>query len=126
LDAFKERMMKIERIQAGPRMSQAVTHNNVVYLAGQVAVNARKGDVTAQTQDILSQIDGLLAEAGTDKSRMLTVTIWLVDMSTFAQMNKVWDAWVTPGATPARATVQTDALASDEYKIEISVTAALP
>ena len=118
--------MKIDRVQVGPRMSQAVIHNNLVYLSGQVALNARKGDVTAQTQDILSSIDGLLAEVGTDKSRLLSVTIWLVDMSTFAQMNKVWDAWVTPGATPARATVATPALASDEYKIEISVIAALP
>jgi enamine deaminase RidA (YjgF/YER057c/UK114 family) len=117
--------MDIQRIKGGPRMSQAVVHNNVIYLAGQVAVNARKGDVTAQTKDILSIIDSLLAEAGTDKSRLLSVTIWLVDMSTFAQMNKVWDAWVTPGATPARATVATPALAAEEYKIEISVTAAL-
>jgi enamine deaminase RidA (YjgF/YER057c/UK114 family) len=119
-------MMKIDRIQVGPRMSQVVIHNNVVYLAGQVGLNARKGDVTEQTQDILSQIDALLAQAGTDKSRLLTATIWLVDMSTFASMNKVWDAWVTPGATPARATVATPALASDEYKVEIAVTAALP
>jgi enamine deaminase RidA (YjgF/YER057c/UK114 family) len=117
--------MNIDRIQVGPRMSQAVIHNNVVYLAGQVALDARKGGVAEQTKEILSRIDALLAEAGTDKSRLLSVTIWLVDISTFGQMNKVWDAWVTPGATPARATVATPALASEEYKIEISVTAAL-
>ena len=99
---------------------------HALYLAGQVAANARKGDVTAQTKDILTIIDGLLAEAGTDKSRMLSATIYLTDMGTFAQMNKVWDGWVTPGATPARATIATPALASDEYKIEICVTAALP
>jgi enamine deaminase RidA (YjgF/YER057c/UK114 family) len=116
--------MAIERIQIGPRMSQAVVHNGVVYLAGQVAAGAKGRSVADQTKNILSSIDGLLTEAGTDKSRMLSATIWLTDMSTFAEMNGVWDAWVAPGAAPARATVATPALASADYSVEIAVIAA--
>ncbi len=116
--------MTIERIQVGPRMSQAVIHNHTVYLAGQVATGAPGASVAAQTQDILGRIDALLALAGTDKSKLLTATIWLVDMDTFAAMNAIWDAWVTPGATPARATVVSPRLATPDYKVEIAVTAA--
>ena len=83
-------------------------------------------DVAEQTQDILSTIDALLAEAKTDKSRVLSATIWLTDMSTFAEMNRVWDRWVVPGATPARATVLSAQLAAPEFKIEIAVIAAQP
>jgi len=118
--------MAIERMQSGPRMSQAVIHNQTVYLAGQVASGAPSGGVAEQTKDILSKIDALLAAAGTDKSKILSATIWLTDMSTFGEMNKVWDAWVVPGATPARATVESPRLASPEYKIEISMIAARP
>jgi enamine deaminase RidA (YjgF/YER057c/UK114 family) len=102
-------------------MSQIVVHNKTVYLAGQVAAGA---NVTEQTKGILSSIDKLLAEASTDKSRILSATIWLTDMSTFAEMNAVWEAWVVPGQTPARATVATPALADPEFKIEIGVVAA--
>jgi enamine deaminase RidA (YjgF/YER057c/UK114 family) len=116
-------MMTIKRIQTGPRMSQAVIHNKTVYLAGQVASGA---SVAIQTREILACIDALLAEAGTDKSRLLTATIWLTDMATFAEMNGVWQAWVVPGETPARATVVSPHLASAEYRIEIAVTAAQP
>ena len=116
--------MSIDRIQGGPRMSQAVIHNNVVYLAGQVALAASKSGVAEQTREVLSRIDALLAEAGTDKSKLLAATIWLTDISTFEEMNRLWDAWVVPGATPARATVATPALASPDYKVEIAVTAA--
>ena len=92
-----------------------------MYLAGQVA----KGDsVTAQTQAVLGQIDALLAKAGTDKTKLLTATIYLADISTFAEMNAVWDAWVSAGNTPARATVEA-ALATPEYKVEIVVAAAI-
>ncbi|HSI41619.1 MAG TPA: RidA family protein [Xanthobacteraceae bacterium] len=117
--------MSITRIKPGPRMSKAVVHGSVVYLAGQVteAPDANT-TVTAQTQNILAQIDALLAEAGTDKSRLITTNIWLSDMSTFAEMNAVWDTWVVPGATPARATVEAK-LATPAYKVEIMVTAAL-
>jgi enamine deaminase RidA (YjgF/YER057c/UK114 family) len=116
--------MTIERIQVGPRMSQAVIHNHTVYLAGQVASGAPGASVAAQTQDILARIDALLALAGTDKSKLLTATIWLVDMDTFGAMNGVWDAWVAPGATPARATVVSPRLATPDYKVEIAVIAA--
>jgi enamine deaminase RidA (YjgF/YER057c/UK114 family) len=116
--------MSIERIQTGPRMSQVVIHNQTVYLAGQVAAGAPGGTVAAQTTDILSKIDALLAEAKTDKSKVLSATIWLTDMSTFAEMNVVWDAWVLPGATPARATVESRRLASAEFNVEIAIVAA--
>jgi enamine deaminase RidA (YjgF/YER057c/UK114 family) len=117
--------MSITRLHAGPRMSQAVIHGGVVYLAGQVANNAKGKPVTEQTKDVLAAIDGLLKEAGTDKSRLLTAQIWLTSMATFADMNAVWDGWVSPGATPARATVQSPALAAPGYDVEIMVTAAV-
>ena len=113
--------MKIQRIKTGPRMSQAVIYNKTVYLAGQVAAGAT---VAIQTREILSTIDGLLAEAMTDKSRLLSATIWLTDMATFAEMNSVWQSWVVQGETPARATVLSPHLASGEFKIEIAVIAA--
>ena len=118
--------MSIERLHKGPRMSQAVIHNKTVYLAGQVAANAAGKSVAEQTKDILATIDTLLAEAKTDKSRLISATIWLTDMATFAQMNQIWDQWVKPGATPARATVESAQLAGPEYKIEIAVIAAQP
>ncbi len=115
--------MTIKRIQIGPRMSQAVIHNKTVYLAGQVAPGA---SVTIQTREILASIDALLAQANTDKSRLLMATIWLTDMATFAEMNGVWQSWVPPGEAPARATVMSSHLASAEFKIEIAVVAAQP
>ena len=116
--------MTITRIGVGPRMSKAVVHGNTVYLAGQVADAAKGQSVTEQTKDILGQIDALLAEAGTDKSKLLSVNIWLADMSTFAEMNAVWDAWIVPGSTPARATVESK-LAAPAYTVEIMLQAAL-
>ncbi len=115
--------MTIERIQTGPRMSQAVIHNKTVYLAGQVADGV---SVAAQTKESLGAINALLAEAKTDKSRLLSATIWLTDMSTFAEMNTVWQAWVVPGQTPTRATVLSPQLAGPEFKIEIAIVAAQP
>lgn len=107
-------------------MSQAVIHNKTVYLAGQVAENPRGAGVAAQTKGILAGIDALLARALTDKSHLLSATIWLTDMATFDEMNKVWESWVVPGATPARATELSPKLAGPDYKIEISVIAAQP
>jgi enamine deaminase RidA (YjgF/YER057c/UK114 family) len=115
--------MTIERLQSGPRMSQAVIHGSTVYLAGQVADDPVPS-VGEQTKQILSRIDRLLAEAGTDKSRLLSANIWLVDISKFAEMNAVWDAWVSPGNAPARATVQST-LARPANLVEIMVVAAL-
>ncbi|XOV88441.1 MAG: RidA family protein [Pseudomonadota bacterium] len=117
--------MTIKRIKTGARMSQAVVFNGVVSTAGQVARNAGGEDAGAQTRDILQAIDELLEAAGTDKSRLLTATIWLADMGDFAAMNEVWDAWVVPGETPTRACVESK-LAAPQYTVEIAVTAALP
>ena len=115
-------MSDITRIETGPRMSQAVIHNGVVYLAGQIS---DKGpSVTEQTADVLAQIDDLLAQAGTDKSRILTATIILSDISTFGEMNAVWEKWVPQGATPARATIEAK-LAAPQYLVEIVVVAAV-
>ena len=115
--------MTVQRIKPGPRMSGAVVHGNTVYLAGQVASQAAGQSVTEQTREILSIIDSLLAEAGTDKSKLLMVNIWLTDMATFQEMNAVWDAWVSPGNTPARATVEAK-LAAPAFKVEIAFIAA--
>jgi enamine deaminase RidA (YjgF/YER057c/UK114 family) len=121
----KEYFMAIKRLHVGPRMSQAVIHGGIAYLAGQVASNAKGKSVGEQTKDILAAIDSLLKEAGTDKSKLITATIWLTDMGTFADMNAVWDGWVSSGNTPARATVQSPALAAPGYDVEIMVTAAV-
>ena len=115
--------MSIQRFETGPRMSQAVVHGDTVYLAGVVASNAKGESVTKQTQDILSIIDGHLATAGTDKSKLLSATIYITDMATFAEMNAVWEGWVSPGNTPARATVEAK-LAAPVYNVEIMVIAA--
>ncbi len=116
--------MSIKRLQVGPRMSQAVIHGDTVYLAGQVAQEAPGGTVTEQTRNVLDRIDKLLAEAGTDKSKLLSATIWLADMTTFDEMNAVWDAWVAPGNTPCRACVNAE-LAKPQYNVEIGVIAAV-
>lgn len=113
----------IQRFETGPRMSEAVVHNGTVYLAGQVADDA-SADIAGQTRQILDAIDALLARTGSDKSKILRAQIYLVDLSEFAAMNAVWEQWVVPGHTPARATVQA-ALANPQWKIEIVVTAAV-
>ncbi len=114
----------IKRLHMGARMSEAVIHGQTVYLAGQVA-NDPTADVTTQAQQVVATIDRLLAEAGTDKTHILRATIYLRTMSDFAAMNKVWDAWVPQGHTPARATCE-GALANPGYLVEIVITAALP
>jgi enamine deaminase RidA (YjgF/YER057c/UK114 family) len=114
--------MSIQRFQAGLRMSQAVVHGDTVYLAGQVA-DTPVPSVAEQTQQVLAKIDRLLKEAGTDKSKLLSANIWLADISRFQEMNQVWDAWVSPGNAPARATVQST-LARPGNLVEIMVVAA--
>ena len=114
-------MSEIKRLKIGPRMSQAVVHGNTVYLAGQVGQGATVGE---QTTAILRTIDALLAEAGSDKMKLLSATIWLTDMGKFAEMNAVWDAWVAPGHTPGRACVEAR-LAAPQYHVEIAVIAAI-
>jgi enamine deaminase RidA (YjgF/YER057c/UK114 family) len=105
-------------------MSQAVVHGDMVYTAGQVAINAAGENATKQTEDILASIDALLAEAGTDKSKILSANIWLSDMNDFSAMNEVWDAWVVAGATPTRACVESK-LAAPKFTVEIAVTAVV-
>jgi enamine deaminase RidA (YjgF/YER057c/UK114 family) len=116
--------MSIKRLQVGARMSQIVIHRDTVYLAGQVAQDAQNGTVAEQTQNVLDRIDNLLAEAGTDKSKLLSATIWLADMTKFQEMNAVWDAWLSPGDTPCRACVNSQ-LAAPQYNVEIGIIAAL-
>ncbi len=116
--------MSIKRIDVGARMSQAVVHNGTVYTAGQVALNAPGASITDQTADILASIDRLLGEAGSDKSKILSATIWLTDMRDFAEMNGAWDAWVSPGNTPGRACVESK-LAAPQFHVEIGVIAAV-
>lgn len=116
-------MSDITRIETGPRMSQAVIHNRIVYLAGQVG---NPGDgVHDQTRTCLAEVDRLLALAGTDKSRILTAQVWLADATTVADMNRAWEAWVPAGNGPARATGESR-LVAPEYLVEVIVTAALP
>ena len=115
--------MTIERKEVGPRMSQIVVHGDTVYLAGIVAQASKGKSVTEQTKEIVATIDKYLAQAGSDKSKLLRANIWITDMANFAEMNAVWDAWVVPGATPARACVEAK-LAAPEYKVEIMVVAA--
>jgi len=114
--------MTIRRIEAGPRMSQAVVHGNTVYLAGQVGAPGKS--VTEQTTEILASIDRLLAAAGSDKSKILSAQIWLDDMRDFAEMNAVWDGWVDKANSPARATGEAS-LATPDYRVEIIVVAAV-
>jgi enamine deaminase RidA (YjgF/YER057c/UK114 family) len=115
--------MTIQRIQSGPRMSQAVIHGRVLYLAGQVGAPGE--DAATQTRAVLDSIDALLEEAGTDRSQLLQATIWLADMADFEAMNVVWEKWIGGRDAPTRATGEVR-LATPEYKVEIIVTAALP
>jgi len=116
-------MNPIERRRTGPRMSQSITYGDTVYLAGQVADKTSGASVQDQTREILERIDQLLAEAGTDKSKVLQATIWLANIADYAAMNSVWDAWVTPGHTPTRACIGAS-LAGPGYAVEIRVVAA--
>jgi enamine deaminase RidA (YjgF/YER057c/UK114 family) len=115
--------MTIERFEVGPRMSQAVVHRGVAYLAGVVADDLTPS-VGDQTRQILAKIDRLLATVGSDKTRILKANIWLSDIRRFDEMNAEWDAWVAPGQPPARATVEAR-LAGPGYLVEIMVEAAV-
>ncbi len=115
--------MKIERIDPGPRMSEAVVHGDRIHLSGMIPEDSAL-DIAGQVRQALAEIDALLARAGTTRSNILTATIWLADIGDFAAMNAVWDAWVVPGQAPARATVQA-ALNDPKPKVEIMVVAAI-
>ncbi|MDV4146278.1 MULTISPECIES: RidA family protein [Shimia] len=114
-------MTEITRKHVGDRMSQIVTHGETIYLAGQVGTAG--ASVAQQTQDCLDKVDALLAEAGSDNTRILQAVIWLADMKDFAEMNAVWDAWVPKGHAPTRACGESK-LATPEYLVEVIVTAA--
>jgi enamine deaminase RidA (YjgF/YER057c/UK114 family) len=113
----------VQRFDVGARLSEMAVHNGVCYLAGQVPADASQG-IQGQMRQVLDAVDALLARAGSDKSKILRCQIFLADLKDFAGMNEVWDAWVVPGHTPPRATVQA-ALARPEWKVEVVVTAAL-
>ena len=115
--------MSIERIDPGVRFASAVVHGGLVYLAGHVSHDPSAG-VEAQTAEILAAIDRHLAAAGTDKSKLLTMQVWLSDISTFDEMNAAWDAWVDKANLPARATVEAR-LAGAAFKVEIAGIAAV-
>ena len=115
--------MDITRLHVGKRLSEVAIHNGTVYLAGQIADDTGEG-IVGQTREVLGHVDRLLGEAGSDKSCILTCQIFIADMAHFAGMNEVWDAWVAPGHTPPRATVEAK-LANPACLVEIVVTAAL-
>ena len=114
--------MNIGRHQTNERTSQVVVYNNVAYLCGQVAANA-DADITEQTKTMLAKVDALLDSVGSDRTRLLSATIYLKTMADFAAMNSVWEQWLSAGHAPARACVQA-AMARPELLVEISVTAA--
>ena len=116
--------MSITRLHTNDRMSQAVIHGETIYLAGQVASTAHGASVGNQTKAILGQIDDLLSEAGSEKSKILSATIWLTSMDNFDEMNAVWDAWVHKGNAPCRACVESPRLAKPQFTVEIGIIAA--
>jgi enamine deaminase RidA (YjgF/YER057c/UK114 family) len=118
-----ETIMEIKRLHVGPRLSEAAIHNGVVYLAGQIADDTTQ-NIDGQTREVLSHVERLLSEAGSDKTRILLCQIYLADIKDIAAMNAIWDAWVPAGQTPPRATVQA-MLARPELLVEVVVTAAL-
>ena len=114
--------MSIKRFHVGKRLSEMAVHNNTIYFAGQVADDPSQ-DITNQTQQVLASIDRLLAEAGSDKTKILSSTIYIADMAEFQAMNAVWDSWVPQGHTPPRATIEAK-LARPAFKVEIQIIAA--
>ena len=114
--------MSIERLEVKPRMSRIVKNNGTIYLCGQVAADASAG-ITEQTATMLAKVDALLEQAGSDRKRILSATVYIKDMALFAEMNAVWDAWVPDGHAPARACVEAS-MAREELLVEISVIAA--
>jgi len=115
--------MSIQRINVGPRLSDVAVYNKVAYFGGQVPDDVEQ-DVAGQTRQVLAEIDKLLAQVGSDKSRVLQCQIFLSDISSIGAMNEVWDAWIPKGNTPPRATVQA-LLANSKWKVEIVLSAAV-
>lgn len=117
----------IQRHHTNERTSKIVQYNGMIFLSGQTAFGSPKVNegIDAQVREVLSRIDGLLAEVGSDKSRILSTTIYLRNLADFAAMNAIWNAWVAPGTAPARATVEAK-LAAESLLVEMSVVAAQP
>ncbi len=115
--------MTIEHHHSNPLMSQLVIHGDTVYLSGQVADDS-SANISIQTEQVLEKIDDLLAEAGSDKSKILSAQVWLSNMAHLAEMNHVWTAWVHPGHTPARACIETR-LANPDLLVEVGIVAAI-
>ncbi|GAA0795367.1 RidA family protein [Cupriavidus gilardii] len=115
---------ELKRANVGKRLSEYAVYNGVVYVAGQVPEVDPDADIRGQTREVLGHIDRLLAEAGSDKTRILSCQIFLTDIADIGAMNEVWDEWVPQGNTPPRATVEAK-LANPKYRIEVVVTAAL-
>jgi enamine deaminase RidA (YjgF/YER057c/UK114 family) len=113
----------IRRIEPGARLSAAVVHNGIVYISGQVP-DTLGASVAVQTREVLAKIDRLLAEAGSDKTKLLTANVWLADIGTFDEMNAAWEPWLAPGHAPARATVEAR-IANPGYRVEIAAAAAI-
>ncbi|MGL4386225.1 MAG: RidA family protein [Snodgrassella alvi] len=113
--------MSIKFYQSGDRLAEATIANRLIFLAGQVPTN-EEADITAQTANVLAQIDSILAACGSDKQHICEAVIYLNDLQDYAGMNQAWDKWVVPGHTPARACVQA-ALANPQWKVEIKITA---
>ena len=114
--------MSITRKHTNQRMSQIVIHGDSVYLAGQVADDPT-ADIKEQARQVLHKVETLLAEAGTDKSKILSAQIWIANIGHFAQMNEIWDAWVPAGDAPARACIEAR-LASPDLLVEVGIIAA--
>jgi enamine deaminase RidA (YjgF/YER057c/UK114 family) len=114
--------MSIERLDQTHRMSRIVVHGDTIYLCGQTAKD-RTADIEGQTTTTLEKIEELLAKVGSDKTRLLSVTIYLSSIAHFDRMNAVWDAWVEPGQQPARACVEAR-MAHPDLLVEMSVVAA--
>ena len=113
----------VQRFDVGARLSEMAVHNGVCYLAGQVAADGSQ-DITGQTKQVLAAIDALLARAGTDKTKLLMVQIFIKDLADFPALNAAWEAWLPAGQAPPRATVKAD-MAKPDWRVEMVVTAAL-
>jgi enamine deaminase RidA (YjgF/YER057c/UK114 family) len=113
-------MTEVQRIGVGPHLSHIATHNGIVHLSGVVSPGK---SVREQTRNVLAGIDELLQSAGSDKSKILSATVWLTDMRHFDEMNRVWDRWVSPGNAPARACIEAK-LSLLDFSVAIAVTAA--
>jgi enamine deaminase RidA (YjgF/YER057c/UK114 family) len=116
--------MKIDRIEMGPRISAVVRYNGMAFVSGQIPAKSIGEDIRVQTQEVLARVESLLSTAGSDKTKLLSASIWLADIADFGPMNQIWEQWIDADHKPARATVGA-ALSSPGFAVEISVIAAV-